>query len=213
MSSALIIDDHPIVLEGCRRVLFDAGFDNVLEAGTVLAGFQLYRRAKPDLIIVDLAIRGSGLAGLSLIKRLRVRDDQTPILVFSMHGDPVIASRALKAGATGFLAKDTGPKTFLEAIEKVRRSQPYIAHDMAVQVALLGSRANRDRSDLTARELQTLALLGEGKSYAQIADGLGVSYKTVANTCSSLKEKLRVTTLQDLVRKAVLSGAGLTDNA
>lgn len=204
MSLALVIDDHPIVLEGCRRVLLDAGFDEVLEAASPLAGFKIYRRARPDLVIVDLSIRGSGLAGLSLIRRLRLSDERTPILVFSMHGDPVIARRALKAGATGFVVKDTGPKILLEAIEKVRRNQPYIAHDMAVQVALLGSRSKAEKTDLTARELQTLSLLGEGRSYAQIADGLGVSYKTVANTCSNLKEKLSATSLQDLVRMAVM---------
>jgi DNA-binding NarL/FixJ family response regulator len=204
VSVALVIDDHPIVLEGCRRVLLDAGFEDVLEASALLAGFRLYRRARPDLVIVDLAIRGSGLAGLALIRRLRLNDVRTPILVFSMHGDPVIARQALKAGATGFLVKDTGPKTFLEAVEKVRRNQPYIAHDMAVQVALLGSRARAEQNELTSRELQTLSLLGEGKSYAQIASALGVSYKTVANTCSTLKDKLNATSLQDLVRVAVI---------
>lgn len=204
MSVALVIDDHPIVLEGCRRVLLDLGFDTVLEAGAPLEGFKLYRRGKPNLVIVDLSIRGAGLAGLSLIRRLRLNDERTPILVFSMHGDPVIARRALKAGATGFLAKDTGPKTLAEAIEKVRRNQPYIAHDMAVQIALLGSRARAEQLDLTSRELQTLSLLGEGRSYTQIADALGVSYKTVANTCSNLKEKLNAGSLQDLVRVAVM---------
>lgn len=208
MSRALVIDDHPIVLEGCRRVLIDAGFNEVLEAGTALAGFMLYRRSRPDIVVLDLGIRGSGLAGLALIRRIRRHDDRTPILVFSMHGDPVIARRALKAGATGFLVKDTGPKTFLEAIEKVRRNQPYISHEMAVEVALLGSRARSEQVDLTSRELQTLSLLGEGKSYAQIADGLGVSYKTVANTCSNLKEKLNASTLQDLVRVAVMHQVG-----
>lgn len=204
MTTALVIDDHPIVLEGCRRVLLDAGFDEVLEASAPLEGFRLYRRSKPGLVIVDLSIRGSGLAGLSLIRRLRMNDLRTPILVFSMHSDPVIARRALKAGATGFLAKDNGPKTLLEAVEKVRRNQPFISHDMAVQVALLGSRSRPDQVDLTSRELQTLSLLGEGRSYAQIADGLGVSYKTVANTCSNLKEKLNAGSLQDLVRLAVM---------
>lgn len=204
MTTALVIDDHPIVLEGCRRVLLDAGFDEVLEAASPLEGFRLYRRAKPSLVIVDLAIRGSGLAGLSLIRRLRLNDERTPILVFSMHSDPVIARRALKAGATGFLAKDSGPKVLLEVVEKVRRNQPYIAHDMAVQVAMLASRGRADKTDLTSRELQTLSLLGEGRSYTQIADSLGVSYKTVANTCSNLKDKLNAGSLQDLVRLAVI---------
>ncbi|MET0314869.1 MAG: response regulator transcription factor [Hansschlegelia sp.] len=208
MTRALVIDDHPIVLGGCRSILLDAGFDEVLEAQTALSGYQLYRRRRPDLVIVDLAIRGSGLAGLALIRRIRLHDAETPILVFTMHSDPIIARRALNVGATGFAAKDAGPKTLLEAIEKVRRNQPYIGHDMAVQVALLGSRSGRRDADLTARELQTLALLGEGKAYAQIADDLGVSYKTVANTCSILKEKLKASTLQDLVRMAVMRRVG-----
>ena len=204
MSRALVIDDHPIVLQGCRSILLEAGFAEVLEAATPLAGYQLYRRRRPNLLVVDLAIRGEGLAGLSFIRRLRRHDESTPVLVLSMHGDPIIARRALNVGATGFVAKDAGPRTFLEAVEKVRRNQPYIGHEMAVQVALLGSRSRKDETDLTARELQTLALLGEGKAYAQIADDLGVSYKTVANTCSILKDKLKATTLQDLVRIAVM---------
>lgn len=204
MSRALVLDDHPIVLKGCKAVLLEAGFDEVLEAATPLAGFQLYRKRRPELVIVDLAISGEGFAGLTFIRRLRVHDTRTPILVFSMHGEAVIARRALNAGATGFATKDSGPKAFLEAIDKVRRHQPYIDHELAVQVAMLGSRTGRQASDLTARELQTLALLGEGKAYAQIADNLGVSYKTIANTCSTLKDKLKASTLQDLVRIAVM---------
>lgn len=208
MNRALIIDDHPIVLEGCRRMLLEAGFGEVLEATTALEGFRIYRRSKPGLIVVDLSIGGAGLAGLSFIRRLRRHDDVTPLLVFSMHSDPVIASRALKAGATGFVAKDIPPGTFLEAVEKVRQRKPYIGHEMAMQVAMLGSRAQRGPSELTGREQQTLALLGKGKAYSQIADELGVSYKTVANTCSNLKEKLKASTLQDLVRIAVMRRVG-----
>ncbi|MFL1874523.1 response regulator [Hansschlegelia beijingensis] len=209
MKRALIIDDHPIVLEGCRRMLLESGFAEVLEATTPLEGFRMYRRSSPELIVVDLSIGGRGLAGLSFIRRLRLHDAETPLLVFSMHSDPVIASRALKAGATGFVPKDIPPATFLEAVEKVRQRKPYIGHDMAMQVALLGSRAQRDPANLTGRELQTLALLGQGKAYGQIADELGVSYKTVANTCSNLKDKLRAGTLQDLVRIAVMRRVGV----
>jgi len=120
-----------------------------------------------------------------------------------MHADPVIASRALEAGATGYLLKDTSPDDLLEAFEKVRRGQPYISHELAMQVALLGARKDTPLADVTQRELQTLALLADGRDYSQIAEELGVSYKTVANTCSQLKAKLGATTLPDLIRRAI----------
>ncbi|TCK28407.1 LuxR family two component transcriptional regulator [Ancylobacter aquaticus] len=203
MTCALVIDDHPIVLQGCRRLLEDAGVERVLEASTVLAGYRLFRREKPDVVIVDLALQGNGLSGLVLVRRLRMQDARTPILVFSMHGDPVIASRALEAGANGYVLKDTSSGALLEAFERVRRGQPYMSHDLALQVAMLGSRKTAPLADITPRELQTLSLLAEGKDYTHIADELGISYKTVANTCSALKAKLGATSLPELVRCSI----------
>ncbi len=209
MTSVLLIDDHPIVLQGCRHLLEDAGVSDLMEAQTALAGYRLFRRKRPDVVIVDLALNGSGLAGLALVRRLRAQAARMPILVFSMHADPVIASRALEAGATGYLLKDTSPSDLIEAFEKVRRGQPYISHDLALEVALLGTRGRSGvMADLTPRELQVLALLAEGKAYGQIADELGVSYKTVANTCSQLKAKLGATNLAELIHRAIQYVAG-----
>src|SRR5262245_38435027 len=110
MTRVLVVDDHPIVLQGCRRVLEDAGADEILEASSPAAGYSLYRRSEPDIAIVDLAMEGKGFSGLDLVRRLRLLNSRLPILVFSMYGDPVIVSRALEAGATGYLLKDTGPE-------------------------------------------------------------------------------------------------------
>lgn len=203
MTSVLVIDDHPIVLQGCRRLLEDAGVERVLEASSVLSGYRLFRREKPDVVIIDLALHGNGLSGLLLVQRLRLQNPRTPILVFSMHGDPVIVSRALEAGATGYVLKDTSSGALLEAFEKVRRGQPYMSHDLAMQIALLGTRREAPLADITPRELQTLSLLAEGKDYSHIADELGISYKTVANTCSQLKVKLGASSLPELVRSSI----------
>ena len=204
MTSALIIDDHPIVLQGCRRVLLDAGVDTVIDAHDVVSGYRLYRRSRPDVVIVDLALHGNGLAGLPLIQRIKAHDPRTRILVFSMHSDPIIVSRVLKAGATGYILKDTAPKDLLEAFEKVRAGGHYLGSELAMQVALVGTGARPDPlSDLTPRELQMLALLAEGKSYGRISEELAVSYKTVVNTCSQLKRKLNAENLPDLIRIAV----------
>ncbi|GAB4068492.1 response regulator transcription factor [Ancylobacter sonchi] len=203
MTSVLVIDDHPIVLQGCRCLLQDWGVERVLEASTMLSGYRLFRREKPDMVIVDLALNGNGLSGLLLVRRLRAQDGRLPILVLSMHGDPVIASRALEAGADGYVQKDTSSGALFEAFERVRRGQPYISHELAMQVALLGARRDTPLGDVTPRELQMLALLADGRDYTQIADELGVSYKTVANTCSQLKTKLGAASLPELVRRAI----------
>jgi two-component system, NarL family, invasion response regulator UvrY len=202
MTSVLIIDDHPVVLQGCRRVLEDAGVDTVLDARDLVSGYRLYRRHWPDVLIIDLALQGNGLAGLSLIQRIKSHDARARILVFSMHSDPVIVARALQAGATGYVVKDTSPEELVQAFEKVRAGAPYLNGDLAVQVALVGVRRD-PLADLTARELRTLSLLADGKSYGRIAEELNVSYKTVVNTCSQLREKLRVKNLPELIRAAV----------
>jgi len=204
VTSVLIIDDHPIVLQGCRRVLEDSGVETVLDARDVASGYRLYRRHNPDVVIVDLAMQGSGLGGLPLIRRIRAHDPRTRILVFSMHSDPIIVARALEAGATGYVLKDTSSEELRQAFEKVRAGTPYLSGDMAMQVALVrtGARPN-PLADLTPRELQTLALLAEGKAYGRIAEELGVSYKTIVNACSQLKQKLGARNLPELIRMAV----------
>ncbi len=204
MSSVLIVDDHPIVLQGCRRILEDAGVTTVLAARDIVSGYRLYRRHAPDVTIVDLGLSGNGLGGLSLVQRIRSRDPRARILVFSMHADPIIVARALAAGATGYVLKDTASEDLVEAFEKVRAGTPHLSPDLAMQVALAGAGARRDPlADLTPRELQTLSLLAEGKPYGRIADELNVSYKTVVNTCSQLKEKLNARNLPELIRTAV----------
>jgi DNA-binding NarL/FixJ family response regulator len=204
MTRVLIIDDHPIVLQGCRRLLQDAGIQDILEARSVATGYRLYRRHRPDVLIIDLAIQGSGLGGLALIRRISLHDPRVRILVFSMHADPVIVSRALQAGATGYVVKDTSSDELMQAFEKVRAGTPYLSNELAVEVALVHTQSRQNPlAELTPRELQTLALLAEGKPYSRIAAELNVSYKTVVNVSSQLKQKLAVRNLPELIRTAV----------
>jgi two-component system, NarL family, invasion response regulator UvrY len=204
MTSVLIIDDHPIVLQGCRRILTDAGVETVLEAPDLVSGYRLYRRHRPDVVVIDLAIKRDGLGGLPLIKRIRAHDPRTRILVFSMHGDPIIVARALEAGAKGYVLKDTSSDEFLKAFEQVRAGMAYLSSELAMQVALVQTGVHRNPlADLTPRELQALALLAEGQPYGQIAVTLNVSYKTVANLCSQLKQKMGARSLSELIRFAV----------
>ncbi len=209
MTTVLVVDDHPIVLQGCRRMLEDAGVEVILEARDAITGYKLCRRHRPDVVIVDLAMQDSGLGGLPLIRRIRTYNPRVRILVFSMHSDPIIVARALEAGACSYVLKDTSSEDFLKAFRAVVAGGAYLSHDLAVQVALVRTPARKDPlAELTPRELQTLSLLAKGKPYGHIADELNVSYKTVVNLSSQLKHKLEVRNLPELIRTAVQLFAG-----
>jgi two-component system, NarL family, invasion response regulator UvrY len=147
---------------------------------------------------------GGSLAGLALISRIKSSDPSARILVLSMHSDAIIVSRALEAGAAGYILKDTAVQDLVDAVEAVQAGNVYLSHDLAVQVALARTSTRQNPlAELTPRELQTLTLLAEGKPYSGIAQELNVSYKTVVNTSAQLKQKLNAHNLPALVRAAV----------
>src|SRR5216684_4065997 len=139
MTSVLIIDDHPIVLQGCRRVLEDAGMEPVLTASDLVAGYRLYRRHQPDVVVVDLAIQGKGLGGLDLIRRIRTHNPRAHILVLSMHNDAMIVARSLEAGASGYVLKDTSSEQLVKAVQQVANGVPYLDGVLDTRVALIRS--------------------------------------------------------------------------
>jgi two-component system, NarL family, invasion response regulator UvrY len=204
MTTVLIVDDHPIVLQGCRRMLQGVGVSEIIEARDTAAGYRLFSEHGPDVVIVDLGLQDNGLGGLELIRRIRADDLNVRILVFSMHSDPVIVARALQAGATGYVVKDTSPEAITEAFQKVRTGRRYLSDELAMQVAFANTPGQQNPlAELTPRELQTLSLLAEGKPYTRIAEELNVSYKTVVNLSSQLKQKLDAENLPELIRTAV----------
>jgi two-component system invasion response regulator UvrY len=200
----LLVDDHAIVRSGLRRLLATLAHTEIIEAANGRDALALTRAERPDLVVLDLNL--PGLGGLELIRRLMQEDKTARILVFSMHAEPLYAVRALEAGATGYLSKNVSPDELLTAVKRVGAGGRYvegeIAQAMAVQVA--GSSQPLDR--LTARDLEIMRLLADGRSLAEIADALGIGYKTVANTLSQIKAKLGVSRTADLVRVAVVSG-------
>jgi DNA-binding NarL/FixJ family response regulator len=200
----LLVDDHAIVRSGLRRLLASVAQTEILEAANGREALTLARSERPDLVILDLNL--PGLGGLELIRRLMQEEKPPRILVFSMHAEPLYAVRALEAGATGYLSKNVSPDELLAAVKRVGAGGRYveseIAQAMAVQVA--GSGQPLDR--LSVRDLEIMRLLAEGRSLAEIADALGIGYKTVANTLSQIKAKLGVSRTADLVRVAVESG-------
>jgi two-component system, NarL family, invasion response regulator UvrY len=203
----LIVDDHPIVRAGLRRLIGigpDMSFD---EAATAKEALALYKEDRPDLVIMDLNLPGTG--GLEAISQLLREDELARILAFSVHGDTLHAVRALEAGALGYVTKNAPPDQISQAISRVAAGENYIEPEIAQELALLNVRSFRQSSlphplkDLSLRDLEILRLLGEGRSLAQIADAIGLSYKTVANNCTSMKNKLGLPRTANLIRVAL----------
>ena len=152
MNSVLVIDNHPVVLQGCRRVLEDAEIDDIREANNLVTGYRVYRRHGPQVIILDLAMQNGRLDGWALVSKIRSRDVKTAILVFSMNNDPLVVAQALEVGATGYLLKDASPAELTKALEVVRSGKRYLARDFAVEVGLSHHRKHPLYA-LTSREL------------------------------------------------------------
>ncbi|KQT90256.1 response regulator transcription factor [Methylobacterium sp. Leaf466] len=204
MTAVLIVDDHPVVLSGFRRLMEDAGVGTVHEASDVVGAYRLFHRLRPPMVVADLTFQGKGLSGLALIQRIHALDRRTRILAFSMHNDPFIVSRALECGAIGYVFKDVRTAEFLRAFHAVRAGEGYLDHGLAIAVAILHAAPRRSPvADLNAREKQILSLLSKGTSYQDIAEALSIKYRTVINSCSTMRQKLGVGTLAELIQVAV----------
>ena len=200
----LLVDDHAIVRAGLKRLLSSFSEAEIAEAANGRDALLRYREARPDVVILDFNLPGIG--GLELLQRLVIDDPTACVLVFSMHAEAIYASRALQAGAKGYVSKNAAPDELLVAIRKLAEGGRYIEHQIAQELALQSAPEGHPLHHLTERDLEIMRLLGEGRSLAEIADELGVGYKTIANTCSQIKAKLGVARTADLIRLSIEMG-------
>lgn len=194
----LLVDDHIVVREGVRRLLADNPDVSVFEASSGQEALAAYRKEPFDIVILDLNLDGTG--GLEVLKRLLIEDPNAKIIVFSMHSEPVYAARAMKLGAKGYVSKSASSDELLTALNRVKAGGQYIENQIASEIAI-GQFSGEDPLDqLTTREIEILRMLGDGKNMTAIAEALGVSYKTIANTCSLMRNKLGLNQTSDLIR-------------
>jgi len=204
----LIVDDHPIVRSGLRRLLTVEPEIEVREAANGREALSVFREQQPTLVILDLNLPGVG--GLEVLSRLKAIDPDARILVLSMHDDQIHVTRALQAGAAGYISKSAPADELLEAIRRVAGGHTYIEHEIAEELVFSQIRAaSHPLKDLSSRDLEIMRLLAEGCTLPQIANALGLSYKTAANSCTRIKAKLQATSTAELIRIAIRSG--LTD--
>jgi two-component system, NarL family, invasion response regulator UvrY len=198
----MLVDDHAIVRSGLHRLLATLPDTQITEAATGREAIAQLRGAPPDLILLDLNL--PGLGGIELLRRLLAELPGVRTIVLSMHAEPLYATRALRAGAQGYVSKNAAPEELLDAIRRVGQGGRYIEQQIAQDMAL--HEADPRQSQLTERDMEIMRLLSDGQSLASIAAALGVSPKTIANTCTQLKAKLCVNRTADLVRLSLEMG-------
>lgn len=204
MKQVLVVEDHAIVRAGIRRLLDERGDTEVFEAATGEAALAEIAAESFALVILDLNL--PGLAGLELLRRIVRQAPGLPVLVFSQHTEAIYATRALETGARGFVSKNASPEELLDSVETVLHGGVAIEKDVAAEMAAHELAEDAYLKPLTERDLEILRLLSAGDSLSEIADKLGIAYKTVANTLSRIKEKLGVGQTSELIRIAVSRG-------
>jgi DNA-binding NarL/FixJ family response regulator len=204
MIRILLVDDHAVVRAGYHRFLERRqDVQVVAEAADTEEGFSQFLRFAPDVSVVDLSMPGMG--GLELIRRMIARDSSARVLVFTMHEQAVYATRALQAGAQGFVTKRSPPEMLLEAVLSLHLGRSFLSPDIAQELSLNGG-DDGPLGSLSAKEFEVFRLIAEGQSVAEIATVLSLSQKTVANYQTIIKEKLGVSNSAALVHFALRSG-------
>jgi two-component system invasion response regulator UvrY len=200
----LLVDDHAVVRSGLRNLLTTAMDVRIAEAANGRDALSRLRQIRPDLVLLDLSLPGIG--GLELLRRMLLEDKEARIVVLSMHAEPLYVARAMELGARGYLSKNASAEELLTAVRRTIDGGRYIENDIAQELALRAIAPANVLHALTERDLEIMRLLAEGLGLTEIAGALGVSYKTIANTCSQIKAKLGVTRTNDLIRLAMTLG-------
>lgn len=203
----LLVDDHLVVRAGFRMLLgTHAEFEVVGEAERGEQAIQRYQTLQPDVVVMDLSMPGIG--GLEAIRRLVQRDAEALILVFSVHHEQVYVSRALAAGAKGYITKNSAPAILSEAIKAILQGDVYI------EQGLLKTDHRISESDdyyavisqLSPREFDIFNLLARGATVQEVAEQLCLGHKTVANYATQIKKKFQARTSAELAHIAVNLG-------
>lgn len=200
----LIADDHAVVREGLRNLLVRAGYDVVAEAATAEEAVAAARAHRPALVLLDLGLPGVG--GLEALNQICAHDAAARVLVFTMFDDVLHASRAMKLGARGYLSKSDSPDDLLAAISRVMEGETVLPPSLASTHRKPAAARGNAVEELTRREFEIFRRLVADESLQTIAEALGISYQSVANVQTQIRQKLDANSLLDLKRIAIASG-------
>jgi DNA-binding NarL/FixJ family response regulator len=204
MLRVLIVDDHAVVRAGLRQILEETGEIAVTgEAANGAALIEMVRREEFDLVILDISMPGRG--GVEILPRLKSEKPHLPVLILSTYPEEQYAVRLIKAGASGYLSKESAPEMLVQAVRQIARGGRYISPTVAELLAgqLAGGSGAAAHEQLSNREYEVMRLLGAGKTVTEVAEKLSLSVKTVSTYRARLLEKLGLQNNADLIRYVI----------
>lgn len=204
----LLVDDHAVVRTGYKTYLsLNDNIGEIYECDRGESACQLYEKYRSDVVVLDLSMPGIG--GFETIRRLLSRDPHCRILVFSIHDELIYVARAIKAGAKGYLVKNSMPEILVNAVSALANGKTFVAPELAQKLAVsMASEQNDDErlKQLSPREFDIFCLLANGMTPHQIAEKICLSYKTVCNHSTAIKEKLGTRSIAEMTLLATRKG-------
>ncbi len=204
----LIVDDHAVVRRGLQQIVLDEYEDIVFgEAKNGQEALDMLSEQNWDVIVLDISMPGR--SGLDVLKEIRKQRSDIPVLVLSIHPEDQFAVRVLRAGASGYMTKETAPEELVTAIGKVMSGGTYVSRSLA---ELLARDLQRDTGDTTLhsrlsdREYEVMVMIALGKPVSQIADELALSVKTISTYRSRILDKVQMKSNADITRYAIKHG-------
>jgi DNA-binding NarL/FixJ family response regulator len=203
----LLVDDHPVLRKGLVRLIDTKnGFVVCGEASAATDAMIQIRDLRPDLVIVDIGLPGA--SGIELTKTIRAEFPRIPVLILSMHEEALYATRALRAGAMGYIVKQDAIDNIVVALNEVLNGGRYLSPVIAAQMHSNGPDAealptNDPMALLTDREFEVFEMIGKGREVREISEALGVSPKTVETHRTNIKQKLKLKNARQVTRMAV----------
>ncbi len=204
MIKILVVDDHALIRKGMKQILDDT--EDMRVAGEAENGMQAIRMAQEnhyDVVLLDITMPDRH--GIDVLKQLKLNQPQLPVLMLSMHSEEQYAVRSMKAGAAGYLSKQSAPTQLVTAIRHVASGKKYISSELAEQLANGLSQGYQEllHKTLSNREYQTLCLMASGKSLSEMAETMALSAKTVSVYRARLLEKMKLKNNAEAVRYAI----------